>query len=66
MVGERLLQRREELIKRFPDSPLAKKAIYQIGRNYQAIAYYESVMPEGSGVGVGVGVGASGARAAGS
>ena len=36
------IRAREELIKRFPDSPLAKKAIYQIGGNYQAIAYYEA------------------------
>ena len=35
------IQAREMLLKVKPDSTLAKKAIYQIGRNYQDIAAYE-------------------------
>ncbi len=32
---------REDLFKRFPDSALAKKAVYLIGRNYQDIAAFD-------------------------
>src|SRR5581483_9501959 len=35
------IQARQQLIKIKPDSTLAKKAIYQIGRNYQDIAAFE-------------------------
>ncbi len=35
------IQARQALIKLKPDSALAKKAIYQIGRNYQDVAAYE-------------------------
>ena len=35
------IQMRQQLIKVKPDSTLAKKAIYQIGRNYQDIAAFE-------------------------
>ncbi len=36
------IQARQQLIKIKPDSTLAKKAIYEIGRNYQEIAAYEA------------------------
>jgi tetratricopeptide (TPR) repeat protein len=35
------IQSREALIKLKPDSPLAKKAVYLVGRNYQDIAAFE-------------------------
>lgn len=34
------IQMREQLIKRFPNHPLAKKALVLLGNNYGAIAYY--------------------------
>jgi len=35
------IQGRERLIQVRPDDPLAKKAIYRLGQNYQFIAFYE-------------------------
>ena len=35
------IQARERLIQLRPDDPLAKKAIYRLGQNYQFIAFYE-------------------------
>ena len=37
----RAIQVRSVLVERYPDSPLSKKAIYLIGQNFQALAYYE-------------------------
>ena len=37
----RAIQVRKVLIQRFPDSPLAKKAVYLVGANFHALAYYE-------------------------
>ncbi len=40
LIGRAIVMR-QQLIKQKPDSPLAKKAIFLIGRNYQAIAAFE-------------------------
>lgn len=37
----RAIQVRTVLVERYPESPLSKKAIYLIGQNFQALAYYE-------------------------
>ena len=37
----RAIQVRTVLIERYPESPLSKKAVYLIGQNFQALAYYE-------------------------
>ena len=37
----RAIQVRTVLIERYPESELSKKAIYLIGQNFQALAYYE-------------------------
>jgi tetratricopeptide (TPR) repeat protein len=37
----RAIQVRTVLTERFPESPLSKKAVYLIGQNFQALAYYE-------------------------
>lgn len=37
----RAIQVRTVLVERFPESQLSKKAIYLIGQNFQALAYYE-------------------------
>jgi tetratricopeptide (TPR) repeat protein len=37
----RAIQVRTVLIDRYPESPLSKKAVYLIGQNFQALAYYE-------------------------
>jgi tetratricopeptide (TPR) repeat protein len=37
----RAIQVRTVLIERFPESKLSKKAVYLIGQNFQALAYYE-------------------------
>lgn len=37
----RAIQVRTVLIERFPESELSKKAVYLIGQNFQALAYYE-------------------------
>ena len=37
----RAIQVRSVLIERYPESPLSKKAVYLIGQNFQALAYYE-------------------------
>ena len=40
MLG-RAIQVRTVLIERYPESKLSKKAVYLIGQNFQALAYYE-------------------------
>ncbi|MBW1904557.1 MAG: tetratricopeptide repeat protein [Deltaproteobacteria bacterium] len=37
----RAIQVRTVMIERFPESKLSKKAVYLIGQNFQALAYYE-------------------------
>ncbi|MGD8318745.1 MAG: tetratricopeptide repeat protein, partial [Myxococcales bacterium] len=37
----RAIQVRTVLVERYPESPLSKKAVYLIGQNFQALAYYE-------------------------
>ena len=37
----RAIQVRTVLTERYPESPLSKKAVYLIGQNFQALAYYE-------------------------
>ncbi len=37
----RAIQVRTVLIEQYPENPLSKKAVYLIGQNFQALAYYE-------------------------